>query len=66
MPRTNWKRPKKAGKLFLADGKRDAQGTLLKCERCPVNDDCDNKQYKARGLTYFYCADNPRERRRDE
>ena len=65
MPRTHWKRPKTAGRLFLAEGKRDAQGTLLKCRRCPVVEDCENKQYNAKNVTYFYCADDPRERRRD-
>lgn len=64
MPRTKWKRSKDAGKLFLAKDKVEVQGTLLKCRRCPVVNTCENVQYRARGLTYFFCIDNPKERGR--
>lgn len=58
MPRTKWKRPKKAGRLFLAEGKRDAQGVHKYCKKCLLAEICDNVQYNAKNSS-IWCADNP-------
>ncbi len=65
MPNKKWGKRGQKQKLFLASGKIKAQGVHPKCKKCSVMKDCENVLYNASNCTDFWCADNPREKRRD-
>jgi len=49
---------------MIANNRTTDPGILPYCKKCPVMKDCDCNQYDGYGMTDFWCADNPDERRR--
>jgi len=65
MPNYNWSRKSRERQkaMALVYGKKDDQGILPYCRKCPLVETCENVFYNAANVIYVFCADNPRERR---
>lgn len=66
----NWIPRSRSKEIFLTRDskgipKLKTEGIHIKCKKCELRDTCENVLYKAKGGGLFYCADNPKEKKRD-
>jgi hypothetical protein len=63
MPNKNWSERSQARQVRISKERTKDKGILPYCRKCPAVEDCDCIHYDGRGMTDFWCADNPNEER---